>query len=244
MPQGSKSKAIANREQAVCVRLRQCREALKLSQEEFAAQVGISRGRLASYEEKRAPLRADLGLRICHQFILSEEWLATGKGSMRACLDLLLDPMVHHLPVDAPFGEIYDNHLASLVSKIRQQVGGDLRVLPQPGDSYERMENLLLFCLFRWLREYPTTAKLPEQFGSALCACLIARGHDFTEFSVGNGKLPESGEELENWLTAQSNKAARVSRAARDKFLLQMQHRLRDTQNIIEETLRHTPAKN
>src|SRR4051794_16855259 len=91
-------KDLPKRESEICSRLRAARESLSVSQEEFARQVGITRQRLASYEEMRAPLRADLALRICRQFILSEHWLATGEGGMRQCLDLISEPIAYQLP--------------------------------------------------------------------------------------------------------------------------------------------------
>ena len=56
------------REREICARLREARIGLRLTQEEFANQVGIERERLASYEDARAPLRTELALRICQQF--------------------------------------------------------------------------------------------------------------------------------------------------------------------------------
>lgn len=225
----------------MCARLRDAREFLRLSQEEIASQIGTSRSRLASYEEKRAPIRADLALRLCHQFILGEEWLATGKGAMRDCLDLLIEPMIHRLPVDAPYGETYDKHLTGLVARVKAQAGGNFRMCPQPGDSPERMENLLLFFLGRWLRQMPSTVPLPEDFCSVLCASLIARGQDFTEYVSTTGKLPKTSEELSTWLFSQQHKAALSNKAARQEFLNQMMQRIRDTQTLVDEVLHSAP---
>jgi transcriptional regulator with XRE-family HTH domain len=69
---------LPDKERAVCARLREVRQHLRLTQTEFAVQIGISRERLASYEDARAPVRADVGLRACRQFVVSEKWLATG----------------------------------------------------------------------------------------------------------------------------------------------------------------------
>lgn len=66
------------REIAICLRVREARTGLGLSQEEFSRQLAITRSRLASYEDARAPLKASLALKVCHQFIISEKWLATG----------------------------------------------------------------------------------------------------------------------------------------------------------------------
>jgi hypothetical protein len=82
-----------------------------LAQPEFAAQIGISRGRLSNYEYLKTPLPCDLALKTCHQFIIGERWLATGKGSMRQFIHLarwIRDPMNYR----KPFGEVYDAHLS------------------------------------------------------------------------------------------------------------------------------------
>jgi transcriptional regulator with XRE-family HTH domain len=71
---------LPDKERAVCARLREVRQHLRLTQTEFAVQIGISRERLASYEDARAPVRADVALRACHQFVVSEKWLAKGFG--------------------------------------------------------------------------------------------------------------------------------------------------------------------
>ena len=67
------------REIAVCQRLRELRVSLKLDQPTFAAALEISRERLASYENFRAPLRYALAEWICHRFDVNQRWLATGK---------------------------------------------------------------------------------------------------------------------------------------------------------------------
>jgi transcriptional regulator with XRE-family HTH domain len=72
---------LPDRERAVCARLREARQHLRLTQTEFAKQIGISRERLASYEDARAPLRFDCGLKVCRQFLVNEKWLADGLRS-------------------------------------------------------------------------------------------------------------------------------------------------------------------
>lgn len=72
------------KERTVCARLREVRQHLRLTQTEFAAQIGISRERLASYEDARAPLRLDCGLSICRHFLVSEKWLADGLSFPKA----------------------------------------------------------------------------------------------------------------------------------------------------------------
>ena len=61
-------------------RFKQAREALGVTQGDFASQLSITRERLASYEDCRVPLRCDIALRACRHFFISEFWLATGSA--------------------------------------------------------------------------------------------------------------------------------------------------------------------
>jgi transcriptional regulator with XRE-family HTH domain len=136
---------LPEREKQICARLREMRERLGKTQEKLSAEVGITRQRLASYEEGRAPLRCDLALRICRQFIISEEWLATGRHDachaecpkhgiklgpgmeemdekifFRQCVDLLSEPAALHISLGTLFGEAYDKVLAPEYARLVQ----------------------------------------------------------------------------------------------------------------------------
>lgn len=67
------------REQAICLRIKEARIRLGLSQEAAAERIGVLASQLSNLEKGRAPVRCDLALRLCRQLIISEEWLATGK---------------------------------------------------------------------------------------------------------------------------------------------------------------------
>lgn len=63
-------------------RIKALRRSLELTQEEFAARLGIKRGALANYEVGRnEPIDAVVAL-MCREFHVSEEWLRTGRGEM------------------------------------------------------------------------------------------------------------------------------------------------------------------
>ena len=63
-------------------RLKALRNELRLTQQEFADRVGISRGNIGAYEVgKNAPSDAVISL-ICREFHVNEEWLRTGNGEM------------------------------------------------------------------------------------------------------------------------------------------------------------------
>lgn len=61
-------------------RIKQVRKSTGLTQQEFADQLGISRGALANYEVGRnEPIDAIIAA-ICAKFAVNEAWLRTGEG--------------------------------------------------------------------------------------------------------------------------------------------------------------------
>ena len=63
-------------------RLKLLRKSLKLTQEEFAARIGIKRNSYANYEIGRnKPIDAVI-FSICREYRVSETWLRTGEGEM------------------------------------------------------------------------------------------------------------------------------------------------------------------
>jgi len=113
-------------------------EVLGITQKTCASQIGIDRSTLANYEVARTPVRYEIALRFCRQFIISEEWLATGdcqsclavakakgialadapellkqKIFIRQCMDLVSDPACLHIPTGTLFSLAYDSTLAA-----------------------------------------------------------------------------------------------------------------------------------
>lgn len=65
-------------------RIKQIRTFYKLTQQEFADRLNVSRSNIANYEkDNRTPIDAMIAL-ICREFNVNEEWLRTGKGEMFA----------------------------------------------------------------------------------------------------------------------------------------------------------------
>ena len=60
-------------------RIKELRQALGLTQQEFADRIGVKRGAIANYEIGRNA--SDTAL-ICREFGVSERWLRTGEGEM------------------------------------------------------------------------------------------------------------------------------------------------------------------
>jgi transcriptional regulator with XRE-family HTH domain len=159
---------LPERERQICERLREMREELGHTQNEFATQVGINRQRLASYEEKRAPLRYDLALRFCRQFIISEEWLATGKCEAchaearrrgaeekgdwvgidkdifrKQCVDLLSDPVSLHIKPGTLFSEAFGTILSGRYAELLTEFYHTPRVCVTEADNSKLLINFL-----------------------------------------------------------------------------------------------------
>lgn len=70
-------------------RLKEVRSQARLSQEEFAKRVGVSRGHIANVEAG-ADLSDPLIKKICREFAILEPWLKTGEGPMRKPIEELI----------------------------------------------------------------------------------------------------------------------------------------------------------
>ena len=131
---------LPSREQEICERFRFARDqVLKITQAACAAGIGVERNVVVNYEIGRTALRYDLALRFCRQFIISEEWLATGrhdsfhavliqqgaykknaseswgvfddKISIRQAVDLWSEPLVLHIKTGTLFSMAFDEIL-------------------------------------------------------------------------------------------------------------------------------------
>jgi transcriptional regulator with XRE-family HTH domain len=103
-----KSGLVDQREMDLGRRVQQAREYINWPQPAFAAELDISRDRLASVEYGRTPLRYPVGYRLCVIFDISPEWLANGTGNMKSDQVLPDLPMPEGLPAKAMFSRIYD----------------------------------------------------------------------------------------------------------------------------------------
>lgn len=63
-------------------RIRQLRQTLKLTQEEFGKKIGVTRGVVANMELDRANISSTLLQHICDVFGASRHWIETGEGEM------------------------------------------------------------------------------------------------------------------------------------------------------------------
>lgn len=63
-------------------RIKDIREALKLSQREFGEKLGVSRDVISNLEYDRVQLKELLLRHICELYGVNENWLETGEGEM------------------------------------------------------------------------------------------------------------------------------------------------------------------
>ncbi|MGP8199912.1 MAG: helix-turn-helix domain-containing protein [Limisphaerales bacterium] len=166
-----RSQAINDREwqlAKIANRLREARESLGVTQTEFAAQIGISRDRLASYEDGRAVLRCDVALRLCRQFFVSEFWLAFGSVNeqklkqqekvafsdldARLTMALAVEPAALACPPGCSFADGFARYLRQTYSKLIGEQQGFPRIAVLPSDGPEYFNNALNCMIAFWRR--------------------------------------------------------------------------------------------
>jgi len=163
-------------ELAIRQRLRVARERLGLTHKECADQLGIPRTTLINYECGRARLQCGIALLFCRQFIISEEWLATGayealraaakeKGLsgteifeqelaffFRQCVDLHSECAAQGIAVRGSLGDIYPHVLAPIYRRLAVQFFHQPLVTFRDTDSPKLVQNYVNVLLARWLR--------------------------------------------------------------------------------------------
>lgn len=63
-------------------RIKEIRDALDLSQADFAAKIGVAQTTVAGYEAGVRVPRNNIVMLICREFGVNEKWLRTGEGEM------------------------------------------------------------------------------------------------------------------------------------------------------------------
>ena len=193
-------------------RIIEAREALGITQTEFARQVSISRDRLASYEDGRSILRCDVALRLCRQFFISEFWLACGsvteseladkkKASFakrltaRSTMALAVDESSLACPPGCSFGDGFDEYLRQVYWKLNRAQHGFPRIAPLPSDGPEYFTNALNCAVEFWRLGLST-----DQWRTFF-AHIIVQGHS-THRQILSGKLPvlEARDLTPSWL--------------------------------------------
>ena len=151
------------RETAICRRFKAARERLGVDQLTVARRLGVKREFISSLEKFRSPVRFDIALRFCREFIVSEEWLATGEfkalaaaamkrnlsGSglheifFRLCFDLWSEPLTRTIPPRTLFSAAFDKFLSPLNAGLAEGNFYSPRLLPNPHDGVEIARTIL-----------------------------------------------------------------------------------------------------
>ena len=159
---------LSQRDLDICLRLAEARETLGFTQKECARQIGLERSTFLNYEHCRTPLRFEIALRFCRQFIVSEEWLATGRHDaghdiarregihlgpglrdfdrkvlFRQCVDLLSEPVSLHIAPGTLFSVAYDRVLKDRYRELVSQYFHLPRICLSDADRPELAINLL-----------------------------------------------------------------------------------------------------
>lgn len=149
---------------------------LNFSQADVARQLGISRERLASYEDGRAPLRFELALRFCWQFVFNEEWLALGGQEIiarannrdpqsrhvwdeswaRRCMSLLTEPICHKIKPGTIYIDAFKHYLEPVFQEFSSRHFGP-RVIFSGASNDDQLKNYFHALMELWL----DTAKTP-----------------------------------------------------------------------------------
>lgn len=68
-------------------RIKELRNYLKITQNEFSQKIGLKRSSLSDIERGNAPITERTIIAICSQFNVNEEWLRFGTGQMFNSID-------------------------------------------------------------------------------------------------------------------------------------------------------------
>lgn len=115
-------------------RFKELRKALNLSQDDFAAKLGMTRGAITNIEVKGIepkPLFIDL---VCNTYNVNKDWLLTGEGEMFI-----------QLSRDEQIAEFVGKALAGSPDNIKRSLLAALVVLPESGwDALEKFVDKLI----------------------------------------------------------------------------------------------------
>ncbi len=159
-------------EAAIGRRVRELRDATRLTRVAFAREIEVGTSALANYEAGRVPLPFDVAHRICTRFYFSYVWLAEGKSDMRD-----YQPIVgKDVPTRSLFSEVYNAGIGSELRMRRQIVlkFGRRNVTFPPGTSRrEQLQFLLYQHLVQTMESLPDDLR-PVYFNEVIEASMAA----------------------------------------------------------------------
>ena len=116
----------------------------------MARQIGVTTAKLGSIEEGRAPVKFDFGSRFCYLFMVSERWLATGKGAQAQYLSVHKFTSLSDVPLGALFSEIYRRVLSPIYERRLKELPDWASYKLDPGDDLACEERVFRYMLERW----------------------------------------------------------------------------------------------
>ncbi|MBI5384449.1 MAG: helix-turn-helix transcriptional regulator [Verrucomicrobia bacterium] len=159
----------------ICRRLHDARKKLGLTAADCAHQIGVPRTTLVNYEMGKTPIRADVALQFCREFLVSEEWLATGRYDalkrlaaqkgipetsdleqmpelfFRQCVDLHSEVGNRGLPSRSLYSEAFPNCLAPIYERLAGEFFYFPRVVLCDNDNPQILQRFIQVTLARWL---------------------------------------------------------------------------------------------
>ncbi|TAL06145.1 MAG: XRE family transcriptional regulator [Verrucomicrobia bacterium] len=183
-------------------RVREVREKLRLTREEFASQLAIKTDRIASYEDARVAIRFDIALRLCRQFLVSEKWLATGRENAgndeliflhkgtRNCMSLELEPETRAIPPDTLFSAAYDSILGKLFEKIAAGHPFYPRVFVTLADKDSLVTNALTAITEDCIRDLPSELKV--EYASAVVRAAVILNWEMSRVGLNGSRFVEA----------------------------------------------------
>lgn len=160
---------------AVADRLREARHILGLTAAECARQLDFPVSTILNYETHKTPIPAEFALRLCRQFVISEEWFATGLHTalrsaaaahgipdttpfeamplffFHQALDLLTEAQNRSISLRSSYSTLYSCTLAPLYEKLCQEFFYLPRVIMRDSDTHDIIHNLSRVIVARWL---------------------------------------------------------------------------------------------
>lgn len=118
-------------------RLKELRKELKLTQQEFANKIGISRGNIGAYEVGKNKTSDAVISLICTKFHVNEDWLRTGNGDM--FIEMTKDEQIEEFIGDALRNE-EDSFKKRLISGLAALDENGWKVLEDFLDSIQKKE--------------------------------------------------------------------------------------------------------
>lgn len=131
-------------DEAIALRFEVLSAMIGITRSAFLSELGITSHQLYNYETLRTPIPCDVALRACRQFIVNENWLATGTLPASPCVDLVSDSFFLKVDCRAPFSQVFNTPamtqryaelwsigpaaiLRSILEKIKYEAGGDAK---------------------------------------------------------------------------------------------------------------------